>query len=1465
MRCGVLGPLQVLDGERSVAVPQAKERRLLGILVAAHPAAVSIDRLLEDLWAGAPPPTARKTLQAHVMRLRNALEPDRPHGSAGKYVIRSPSGYVLGVPRSDIDALSFVDSVARGRALLSIGDFTGAKAALEDALALWRGVPYAEWEDAAFADAERHRLETLRADCVCAWLEADMALGHHREAVPRLEQLIAEDPLREEPWSMLAIALYRCGRQGDALATIRRARSVLIRELGVSPGPLLSRTEKALLSQDPSLELPYAPPPTTGNGAGASSRPACPYKGLAAYGPEDTSLFRGRERVVERLLGSLVDNRLLVVSGSSGAGKSSVVRAGLLPALAAGALPGSSQWSQRVITPGARAVDDLAGLGEAAAPDRQVVLVVDQLEQQWSTETDPAERAAFIATLLGLLEEGTVARLVLVVRGDHIARLAEQADMAERMVGGLALVPPMTESELREAVEAPAAAVGVEVESDLVDAVIREALGRPGSLPLMSMALVGTWARRRDHTLTLAGYVEAGGVTGAVARTAEDVYATFDSAGRQVVRRTFVRLAEQDERGALRSRPVPVEELAFTDGPDSGRRHVVETLVTHRLLTLTSSHVEVAHEALLSAWPRLTRWLDDDAAGRAVRRHLAPAAREWIRQGRPDDELYRGARLEAAAQWMADPEADPSPTEREFVEAGVALAEAELTGARARADAEARSRVRIRRLAVGLAGALVVALLAAGLAVGYQRSAEDRAAEARAARTVAVANRLAALSTAARSLDLSLLLAAAGMRTARTPVTEEGLFDALLTHRRATAVHFIGDQVEDTAVSADGSRMFAILGGATTSVVSWPIGSPEPGRTVHEAWTWGLGVSPDGDVAAIATELPDGSAAVRAFSAAGDPLGSAGGRRELGGFPIDVAYTADGRLQALVSREHGDGTTSAYVTELDLERGTHGSMRPIARSSGPVDILWGRFTENGTGVGVWTAGSRPSEAFFVDLADGSRSVISRSPTDRTEYDFLVAPTGLLRLWADGAMTRYDDSGNPAQVLEAHVKPATDVAVSPDGRTAVTVGRGGEVVRWDVAPGSGTWTRRESLVGHTGEVTSVEVSPDGASLFTVSQDGMLISWDLTGTRGFGSTYGSLGDRWISSQIEVVEPGRVVVAPARTPPAWGEPGSGHVALVFLDPRTGREIDRVSVGRTAEGAIFGSSVAVSPDRTRMAVTHTFGTAIIDTRTREVVGRVTEPTGDGSSSGPAGLVWTSAWTPDGTRLLLGGAGAEDDPQEHLTVVDAASLEVVGQVDIPDEAQVLAWSPDGTTLAVGTLNEPTVTFLDRDLEVMRTVVVGDQPFDLDWSPDGELLAVGGAEGDVSVIDVAAGELVHEPAKVFGAPIVDVEWLPGSTAVAASGFEGTAAIYDVERDSVRAGVMPAADTAGGTFAFMLPDPTDELVVLDGQRPGHRYPLDPDVWLAEACRIAGRDLTAAEWARYVPTEPYRPTCGDRGSG
>ena len=206
----------------------------------------------------------------------------------------------------------------------------------------------------------------------------------------------------------------------------------------------------------------------------------------------------------------------------------------------------------------------------------------------------------------------------------------------------------------------------------------------------------------------------------------------------------------------------------------------------------------------------------------------------------------------------------------------------------------------------------------------------------------------------------------------------------------------------------------------------------------------------------------------------------------------------------------------------------------------------------------------------------------------------------------------------------------------------------------------------------------------------------------------------------------------------------------------------------------------------------------------------------------------------------------------------------------VPDGGVVDPGLPDAFTASTG-VDEPGALLAlvgDADLNVgvtvarcreVRTARVGDEPVDLAYSPDGSRLAVGGSEGYVSVLDTATGRRVHRSTKLFSSFVGDVEWLPDGGTVVASGDDDVAAMYDVDRDIVRAGSMPATDTLVNGYAYLMPGPADEVIVLDGQHPGHRYPLDPSRWLARACQIAGRDLTPAEWNRYVPTEPYRPTC------
>ncbi len=1467
MRIAVLGPLEVRgDDGVLVPVPGAKERLLLAVLAAGVPAVVPTDRIAEELWGGNPPVSARKSLQSHLVRLRSALEPDRPRGSTGRYVVRRGPGYALAVGRADLDALVLADLTARGRASLAAADPAAAVGLLGAALDLWRGTPYADWSDAPFAEAERRRLTELRDGALTACTEARLALGEAAALVPDLERLVTEQPLREEWWRLLVLALYRVGRQADALGAARRARAVLAEELGTDPGPALRAVEAAVLAQDPVLDPVPVPAPAPAPASGA-----CPYMGLRAYGAEEASLFAGRERVVATLVARLVDAPLLAVSGPSGAGKSSVVRAGLLPALAAGALPGSADWQPLVLLPGRRPVDVLADLTAEDPPPRPVLLVCDQFEELWAPGVDPAERAAFLDTVLALLSDGSAARCVVVVRGDAVGRLAEHPGFVDRLGAALVLVPPMTDPELRAVVQDPAAAVGLRVEDDLVDAVVADGLGRPGALPLLSTALVGTWERRRGDLLTLAGYVAAGGVAGALARSAEAAFAALSEPGRRHARRLFVRLADVDDAGALIRRPVPTSDM----GPDEPRRAVAEVFLARRLLSVDADRLEVTHEALLTAWPRLVRWLEEDAAGRAVRRHLTPAARDWDAAGRPDDELYRGARLTAALDWAAGAGDELTPAESDFLAASRAHAERDLADARARAAREAAAGYRTRRLAGVLAVVLVLALVAAGLAVSFQRDAEDRATEAERASRVADANWLTSRTGVAASLDTAVLLAATAVRLADTPETQDGLLALLAGHQRVVrAVPFPG-RVMGGRVDGTGTLWL----GVGDRIVAWRTTSRGlPRVVVHLDARWGVWTgaapSPVTDTLATSGVAGDGEPWVRLVGAGGEVTPLLEGSR-VGGSPLALSHTHDGEtLEVLVAAPPPGDPGGPAAWRLRTVPAAGGS----AADTGVSGIAPAALRDLGTDLDaqahlavLWTRGGGP--AVLVDLTDGTQVPLPVDVREAGSLGFQVTGDGVVQFWDDGAVTRHGRDGRVQQQLEAHPAPVRRVAVSPAG-WAATAGDDGVVVRWDVDPTTREWSQPEVLTGHRGDVAVAEVDPTGGLLVTAGVDDTAVVWDLRPDGSFGADYPALDGRWVSNRPRVLGATGTVVVPTRpvTRVAGADPldppdDTRSVAATFLEPGSGAVVHEVPLGETAPQVLFGSSVAVRPDGGAVAVTWGLGASVLDAQGRRLAPDVVLPSEGHLWDGvplPATVFWSAGWTRDGSRLLLGTGGNPDTGEgARLLVVDPTTGEVEDRLDIGVSAQAISPSPDGTLLAVSSASSEEVVLLDAEtLEVATTVVLldSDRPFDVAWSPDGRLLAVVGDAGLLHVVDVGTGR-AREPVAISSSSLLQAEWLSDGRTVATAATDGTVALFDVERGLPRTGPLRAAATGNGTYTHLLPSPDDELIAFSGEVPGRRYPLDPDAWLRAACDLAGRDLTRAEWQRFLPAREWQPTCTD----
>ncbi|WP_306291652.1 helix-turn-helix domain-containing protein [Microbispora sp. GKU 823] len=418
-----------------------------------------------------------------------------------------------------------------------------------------------------------------------------------------------------------------------------------------------------------------------------------PYPGLASYDVRDAARFFGRERLVHVVLDLLERHRFVAVFGPSGSGKSSLLRAGVVPALRAS--PPGPPPEISVITPGDHPMRHADLLLPRESGDSLVV--VDQFEEVFALCHDRRERAEFLDLLLSSRRPESALRVVAAVRADFYGRCAEHRELAESLREAGLLVGAMTRDELREAIVRPAMAEGLVVERALTAAIVADVADEPGALPLMSHALRETWRRRRGKTLTLEAYESVGRVQGAISHTAEELYARLSPAQATIARRVLLRLINPGELTEDTRRPVSRAELDPLGDPDTGV--VIELLARARLLTLHQDTVELTHEALIGSWPRLRGWVDEGRDRLRAHRQLTQAAALWAEHARDAGALYRGARLTVAENLFAEEHRDDlTPLEHDFLLA---------SAARAR---------RASRLRAGVAAALAVLLVVAVVA-----------------------------------------------------------------------------------------------------------------------------------------------------------------------------------------------------------------------------------------------------------------------------------------------------------------------------------------------------------------------------------------------------------------------------------------------------------------------------------------------------------------------------------------------------------------------------------------------------------------------------------------------------------------------------------------------------------------------------------------------------------------------------
>ncbi|MGD8750689.1 MAG: hypothetical protein PVG14_04660, partial [Anaerolineales bacterium] len=472
-----------------------------------------------------------------------------------------------------------------------------------------------------------------------------------------------------------------------------------------------------------------------------------PFKGLQYFEEEDADRFFGREALTAKIVGRLNRTRFLSILGASGSGKSSLVRAGVIPALRRGerlvdgSLPpkDSAGWDIHILSPSAHPLEALAaslmrmesssqaiiGLQEDLAQDsrtlrltaRQVLaragkshllLVVDQFEELFTRCRNTDERDAFIGNLLSASspEGEQPITVVIVLRADFYPHLSQHTKLREIVSQNQEYIGAMSREELFRAIVQPAALGDWKIQEGLVDVILDDIGDEPGALPLLSHALLETWKRRRGRTLTLSGYTESGGVRGAIAQTAEAVFRQrLTSEQQPVARMIFVRLAELGDDSQDTRRRAAFSELITKSTDTEVIDAVLRILIDARLVTTgvvepgDTKVVEVAHEALIREWPTLREWLEANREGLILHRQLTDDTHDWLKYERDHGILYRGARLERALAWASENPDVLSLQEAEFLETSRKASQEEKQRAERLAHAARNQRILVGSIA----------------------------------------------------------------------------------------------------------------------------------------------------------------------------------------------------------------------------------------------------------------------------------------------------------------------------------------------------------------------------------------------------------------------------------------------------------------------------------------------------------------------------------------------------------------------------------------------------------------------------------------------------------------------------------------------------------------------------------------------------------------------------------------------
>jgi len=857
-----------------------------------------------------------------------------------------------------------------------------------------------------------------------------------------------------------------------------------------------------------------------------------PYKGLRAFQQADSADFFGRETLIKRLLDRLMSsadhNNFLAVVGPSGSGKSSVVKAGLMPAIQQGALGSETRWFVTEMVPGTHPFEELEAALLSIAPtdipnlhhqleedergfarvlkriitgeESRLVLLIDQFEEIFTMVENEGTRVKFLNAIMEVINDPrSRAKIIITIRADFYDKPLLYPRFGELIRTRTELVLPLSEEELEEAISGPATRVGAVIEPGLIQTIKEEVSQEPGALPLLQYALTELFERRAGNRLTLEAYRQIGGTSGALARRAEEVYQSFDPATQETARQMFLRLVTLGDGTEDTRRRVLQTELLSIQGEQGRMQKVMNSLGRYRLLTFDhdqqsrSATIEVAHEALIRRWERLRSWLDENREALRLQRRLAAAAEEWRRTNNEKSFLARGVQLQQFEDQINSGTISLNALESDYLDASIAARDAQVSEEEAREEDKARQAARER--ALWRAGTIIMTVftLVVGVMAVYAFSQRDAAASAQlvaegalgeAQRSAEVARLNAseaqslALSGAARNaqnegnMPLALTLALKSAEVFETPVAEVMRVLSMIAYAPGVRYRLENDKGSTIAAhfSADGTRFITATADGQIRVKETRTAEEIQTLTLPDARITDALLSPDGSL--IAVSLADNT--IRLYDATSAEL-----VRTLTGHTesvMDIDFSTDGarlvsgsldrtvRLWDVQTGENIRTFVGHVGAVLRVDYAASGTL--IASSSADETVADTSADKVERVVKIWEVATG-LERLTIEPASGFVRAIAFRP------DSQIVAVGVWDSSNRGTIRFYDTiNGQETSRLFAHANIISDIAYSANGLTLVSAGWDGDITLWDI---------RRSLqlmrfVGFNDRILSLDYSP-----------------------------------------------------------------------------------------------------------------------------------------------------------------------------------------------------------------------------------------------------------------------------------------------------------------------------------------------------------------------------------------------------